>query len=453
MKKCLYLSVLMLLPVLMFAQQKVERADMLHRAQSAVTKVIVHDIFSPPVASRIYLYASMAAYEAALPAQKEYNSLAASIPTFPVIPQPQSKAAINYELASVYAFMKTARRFVFSEAMLDESLQVFLKRYAGIGKPVFDASIAYAQTVSDSIVSWSDGDKYKATRKLRRYNLIKDSGKWIPTAPAYMAAVEPHWSKMRTVALDSAGECKPLPALPFSVHRESSFYQQAYEVYHTHKTMTSEQRAIALFWDCNPFFLNVQGHLNFATKKLSPGGHWMSITAIAARKKGADLITSAAAYLYTAVALYDGFISCWEEKYRSNLIRPETYINAYIDEQWRPLLQTPPFPEYTSGHSVISTAAAVVLTHFFGNDFRFDDDTETGYGLPIRSFASFEAAAAEAAISRLYGGIHYRAAIENGQEQGRRVGEKVLQKIKLTQSGKLAVNKPVVHEANLDLNK
>lgn len=440
MSKFGYISLLVLLPVLGFAQQKGNNAALLHRAQSALTKVIVHDIFSPPVASRIYLYASMAAYEAALPAQKQYVSLSASLNSFPVIPLPVTKTPVNYELASVYAFMKTARRFVFSEAALDDSLQVLLKKYVGVGKQTMDASLAFGQRIADSVIAWSDGDGYKATRKLRRYNLIKDSGKWLPTAPGYMAAVEPHWNKMRTVALDSAGECKPLPPPQFSALQSSLFYQQAMEVYQSHKTMTAEQKAIALFWDCNPFFLNVQGHLNFATKKLSPGGHWMSIAAIAARKKNADLATSAAAYVLTAVALYDGFISCWEEKYRSNLIRPETYINAYIDEQWRPLLQTPPFPEYTSGHSVISNAAAVVLTHFFGADFSFDDDTETGYGLPIRSFRSFDAAAKEAAISRLYGGIHYRAAVENGQVQGQKIGEKVLQKIKLNGPAKLAAH-------------
>ena len=153
---------------------------------------------------------------------------------------------------------------------------------------------------------------------------------------------------------------------------------------------------------------------------------------IAARKKRADLVTTAAAYVFTSIALFDGFISCWDEKYRSHLVRPETYINAYIDEQWRPLLQTPPFPEYTSGHSVISTAAALVLTHFFGEDFYFSDDTETDYGLPIRNFTSFTHAAEEAAISRFYGGIHYRAAIENGQLQGKKIGEKVLAKIRLS---------------------
>ncbi|MDQ3277839.1 MAG: vanadium-dependent haloperoxidase [Bacteroidota bacterium] len=432
MKQWIQIAIFLCSSIFAGAQKNALDASLLHRAQHALTGVIVHDIFAPPVASRIYLYANMAAYEAALPAQKVYSSLRQSLPMFPRIQPSGRDAAIRYDLSAVYAFLQTARRFVFSEAILNDSLQSLLKAYDGVEPAVYQASLAYGQSVADSIMAWADKDGYRESRKLRRYNLLKAEGKWLPTAPGYMAAVEPNWSRMRPVALDSSAECKPVPPPPFSVQKESAFYRQALEVYSVHKNMTNEQREIALFWDCNPFFLNVQGHLNFATKKLSPGGHWMSIAGIAARKKGADLNKSAAAYLLTAIALYDGFISCWDEKYRSNLVRPETYINSYIDEQWRPLLQTPPFPEYTSGHSVISTAAALVLTHFFGENFSFDDNTETPYGLPVRTFPSFKSAAEEAAVSRLYGGIHYKAAIENGQVQGRKVGEKVLRKIRLT---------------------
>jgi hypothetical protein len=131
--------------------------------------------------------------------------------------------------------------------------------------------------------------------------------------------------------------------------------------------------------------------------------------------------------------MFDAFISCWDEKYRSNVIRPETYIDAHIDEHWRPLLQTPPFPEYTSGHSIISTTCATVLSRQFGDPCAFDDDTEIEFGLPSRHFDSFHQAAQEAAISRFYGGIHYRAAIETGQTSGAQIGQWVLQKIKLIQ--------------------
>jgi hypothetical protein len=138
---------------------------------------------------------------------------------------------------------------------------------------------------------------------------------------------------------------------------------------------------------------------------------------------------SAETYAWVSVSLADGFISCWDEKYRSKLIRPETVINQHIDEKWEPLLQTPPFPEYPSGHSVISSSAAVALTHLYGENFAFVDSTEVEYGLTARKFNSFIEASEEAAISRLYGGIHYRSAIENGVDQGRKVGTHIVSRL------------------------
>jgi hypothetical protein len=166
-----------------------------------------------------------------------------------------------------------------------------------------------------------------------------------------------------------------------------------------------------------------------ATKKITPGGHWMGITSIACKNNGANFVKSVQAYALTSIALADGFISCWDEKYRSNLVRPETVINENIDPDWIPLLQTPPFPEHTSGHSVISRAAAVALTSLFGDNFAFEDDTEMEYGLPMRKFNSFMHASEEAAISRLYGGIHYRPAIDYGVAQGEQVGNFVVKNL------------------------
>jgi hypothetical protein len=253
-----------------------------------------------------------------------------------------------------------------------------------------------------------------------------------------MDAVEPHWTDIRPFVLDSSSQFRPKPPHRFDMKAGSPFYRQVLEVYETGKRLTREQRAIAAFWDCNPYVMHVQGHTMFATKKITPGGHWLGIAGVAARKAGADFMRSAEAYARTAIALADGFLSVWNEKYRSNVIRPESVINTYLDERWEPFLQTPPFPEYTSGHSGISTAAATVLTDEFGDGFAFTDDVEADYGLPPRSFASFNEAAAEAAISRLYGGIHYRMAIEEGIGQGRRVGELVVHRVRTRASAGLA---------------
>src|SRR5690606_21503697 len=261
------------------------------------------------------------------------------------------------------------------------------------------------------------------------YTVNNDPSTWKPTPPAYMDGIEPHWNKIRTFVIDSAAQFTPPPPTPFSTDNNSQFFKEAYEVYEIGKNLTEEQSAIARFWDCNPFMMNVKGHVMFATKKISPGGHWVNITHVACVKDNKNYVESAEAYALVSLALVDGFISCWDEKYRSNLIRPETYINQHIDDKWTPLLQTPPFPEYTSGHSVISNAAAVVLTDLFGENFSFTDSTEVEFGLDVRSFNSFMEASAEAAVSRLYGGIHYRPACEIGVTEGRDLGKFVMNKI------------------------
>lgn len=205
----------------------------------------------------------------------------------------------------------------------------------------------------------------------------------------------------------------------------------AKEVYNVSLKPTQEQLNIAGFWDCNPFVVASSGHMSLGFKKISPGGHWMNIATIAAEKAKLDFDKTIQVSTFVGITLMDGFISCWDEKYRSNRIRPETYINRYIDVKWQPLLQTPPFPEYTSGHSVISTASAELLSYLLGNEFSFTDDTEVMFELQPRTFSSFRHAADEAAISRLYGGIHYRDAIEQGQVEGRAVGNFIVEHLKV----------------------
>jgi hypothetical protein len=409
----------------------INEAEYLHRAQQALTEVIVHDVFSPPVASRIYLYANLAAYEVLA---LEKNSLVSfeKKRNFPAVSELTAAASQVYlPLAAVSAFLHTATFLIFSEKRLQDSASRILNDFKQkmVDKKKFDASVTFGLQVADSILSFAARDKYRETRSMRRYSVNSSVGRWIPTPPAYIAAIEPHWGKVQTFLLDSGAQFRPPAPIAYLHDTSGKFHQQALEVYHTVNNLSPEQRNIALFWDCNPFFVNTSGHLIFATKKLSPGGHWMSIAAIVARKRSADIFAAAKAYTFTAIGLYDGFISCWEEKYRSNYIRPESYINSTIDEAWRPLLQTPPFPEYTSGHSVISNAAAVILTSLYGENVFFDDDTEVPYGLPRRTYTSFYLAAEEAAVSRLYGGIHFREAIEHGMVQGKRIGEFLVGKL------------------------
>jgi len=410
----------------------VQNPEFLHRSIKAITDRIVHDIFSPPVASRIYAYSCIAGYETIIQSNPKYVSLAGQVTGLEPIPKPDPNLEYSFELASIQATLQVGRQLIFSESDLDVFYNQVMSEFKNSGMPedVFERSVEYGKKVAEHVLAWSSKDNYKQTRSFPKYTILEDPATWKPTPPAYMDAIEPHWNKIRPFAIDSATQFKPLPPTTFSAQKNSQFYKEALEVYSTGKGLTDEQRNIASFWDCNPFVMNVRGHVMFATKKISPGGHWMNITRVTCTTTKADFAASAEAYVRVAISLVDGFISCWDEKYRSKVIRPETYITTYIDENWAPLLQTPPFPEYTSGHSVISSSAAVALSNLFGDNFAFTDSTELEFGLTARSFKSFKEASEEAAVSRLYGGIHYRPAIDQGVIEGRALGEWIVKNIK-----------------------
>ena len=415
-------------------QEEAQQPDWLHQSMDKVTEVIVHDIFSPPVASRIYAYTSIAAYEALQPGSPEYVSFAGQLHDLSSVPAPEVGQEYCFPLASVHALLTTGKALIFSEDKIEDFQQELYDRFRALDMPeaVYDRSIAYGQLVSDTILAWADRDMYKQTRTYPKFSLADNPERWSPTPPDYMDGIEPHWREIRTFVLDSAEQFKPAPPTPFDLDEKSKFYEELMEVYHALDVDREERTAIAKFWDCNPYVSTHIGHVMTASKKITPGGHWMGIAKIAAQKTDADLPRAAQTYAMTAIALADGFISCWDEKYRSVLVRPETVINTKYDEDWLPLLQTPPFPEYTSGHSVISRAAAVTLTHLYGDNFSFLDSTEVAYGLPARSFDSFYHASEEAAVSRLYGGIHYRPAIDEGVKQGEQVGKFIVQELDVT---------------------
>jgi hypothetical protein len=412
--------------------------DEYHAAIENVTQIMIHDIFSPPVASRIFVYPNVAAYEVIAQNSKTYSSLQGQLKGLDSIPALDPKSAVNKDLAALIAHMEVSKQLVFSEDMIEVFRDSLYKKWENENSDEFEVSREYGLKVAERIKKWMGKDNYKETRTLPKFSVFaKQAGRWQPTPPAYMDAVEPHWGEIRTLVLDSASQFKPAPALPFSLDKNSPFFKEVQEVYDISlatkkKGDDCEEIRIAQFWDCNPYVSVSQGHMMFAKKKISPGAHWMGIVKIACKINKADFDKTIFAYTKASIGMFEAFISCWDEKYRSNVVRPETVINQNIDENWKPLLQTPPFPEYTSGHSVLSTVAATVLTSIFGDNFSFKDDTELQFGLPSRSFKSFIEASKEAAMSRFYGGIHYRAAIENGMVEGKNVGDFVVSKLKMT---------------------
>lgn len=415
-------------------------------AVDTISNIMVHDIFSPPVAARIYVYPNIAAYEIIAQNNKNYSSLQGQLKGLDSIPVLDPKSGVNQRLAAVIAHMELSKQLVFSEEKIEKYRDSLYTKWENENLKEFNVSKEYALKVTERIKKWMGKDNYKQTRTFSKFSVYGDQpGRWQPTPPAYMDGVEPHWGEIRTLVMDSASQFRPKPALPFSKDKNSAFYKEAMEVFEVGNMISKklleveidktkkmpEELDIASFWDCNPYATVTQGHMMFAKKKNSPDAHWMNIAKIACKKTKTDFEKTVFVYTKTSIGIFESFISCWEEKYRSNVVRPETFINQNIDENWKPQLQTPPFPEYTSGHSVVSTCSSIILTSIFGENFAYVDDSEIPFGLPERSFKSFKQAASEAAISRLYGGIHYRAAIENGVDQGANVGNFVISKLKM----------------------
>jgi hypothetical protein len=412
-------------------RENIQQSELFLQSVEKLTDIQVHDIFSPPVASRVYVYPCIAAYEAMRPAYPDSDDFTTKLNEFKPFQVEMDTAQVSFELAAIYVFNEVGKKLIFSEDKM-EAWQAEVDSLVDswqVNPRVVRKSKEYAGQVGQHILAWAGEDNYNQTRSMPKFSVTDDPSRWKPTPPAYMEGIEPNWNKIRTMVIDSAAQFKPAAPPAFDLEEGSAFYDLVKEVYDVGNQLDEEQRLIASFWDCNPFVMNQTGHVMFATKKITPGGHWMGIAGVACRKAKTELIETTRIHALVSIALFDAFISCWDEKYRSSLIRPETVINEAIDPDWLPTLQTPPFPEHTSGHSVISTAAAVMLTELLGDNFAFTDIVEVKYGLPKRSFNSFMEASQEAAISRLYGGIHYRPAIEDGVKQGKQVGNFIVDKL------------------------
>ena len=391
--------------------------------------------FAPIVADRNYTYANIAAYECiAAGYPKEYNSLSGQLNGFKIDLSGLTATPVDYEFASMLAFCKVGEAVTFPEGSMKEyvdSLKTFAK---GTGMPseMFNNSVAFADSVSAKVLAWSKKDNYAQTRSASRYNVMDTPGRWVPTPPAYASALEPHWNEIRPMVMDSASQFPPPAPIQFNVtDKNDPYYKQVMAVKNTVDSLTDEQKHIAEFWDDLGGKLNVVGHIQFVTKKFSPPGHWMNIVGIAAVQSKASFRKTVAAYTLTSICMFDAFIQCWDAKFQYNTVRPETVINKYFDQDWRPYLQTPPFPEYTCGHSTVSSASASALTKMFGDHFNYTDSSELEFGIANRSFKSFRDAAEENNLARFYGGIHFHPSCLVSSDYGQRVGDYIVGKLKL----------------------
>ena len=410
----------------------INNADVLHQNQDELTQVIIYDVFTPPVASRIYAYTSLASYEAVRFLIPGNASLSEKMKGFGKMPVPDTTKKYDYTLAATQAFFTVAHKVTFSvDSLKKYEATVFDQYRQMLDDSVYNRSVAFGDTIGKAILARAVKDNYLQTRGKQKFLGSQEPGKWRPTPPDYLDGVEWCWNTMMPFVIDSASQFPAAAPPKFSTDTASEFFGMVKDVYMVNKDLSPEQRTIAKFWDDNPFVIEHSGHLMFGNKKITPGGHWMGIAAIASKQSHADEVKIAKAYALTAIALFDAFISCWDEKYEWNYIRPVTVINERIDSAWSPLLQTPPFPEYTSGHSTITGCAATVLTNLFGDHFAFTDTSDLRYIGMQRNFTSFLQAADECSLSRLYGGIHYRLTVERSGALGRKIGEFIIRKLKL----------------------
>lgn len=398
-----------------------------------LNNVVLQNNFPPIIASRNYAYAAIAGYETMVVANTNYTSLSGQIKHLPPLPK-MDTANVNFHYAALLAYCAVGEAVTFPKGSLEKHIARLDSMADANGMPVQmkEASKKFAAGVAQHIIAWSKKDNYAQTRTAERYTITNEPGRWVPTPPAYAQALEPHWNEIRPMIMDTGSQFTPPRPYPFNVKdTNSAFYKEVMAVKRAKENLTDEQTHIAIFWDDLGSKLEVKGHVMSSAKKFTPTGHWMNIVGIAAKTAKADFATTVYGYAKTAIAMFDAFIQCWDEKYRSNYARPETIINKYIDPDWRPLLQTPPFPEYTCGHSTVSASAAEALTSVFGDNFAYTDTSELEFGIKNRSFKSFRDAAIENNWARFYGGIHYHASCLVSTQYGKKVGELVNEKLKM----------------------
>lgn len=397
-------------------------ADCANDWMDALYDVVWAEGPSPTNAARIYNYAALAMYEAVVPASGGLRSLAGQLTALGGLPKPPPgrtdvpcilAGAVSTVAGHLFPAASAGSKQRLADTM---SAQVAARRAARVPLGVVDVSVEHGRRLGRALAAWIDSDG-QAGMVGRPYTPPVGPSMWRSTPPNFGVAIEPYWSEVRPMVLTGAAEVAPLPHVPFSTEPGSPFWEQAHHTYLVETSTTSEQKAIALYWRDNP-----------VTSGL-PSGHWMSIVREVSQQHRLTLSQTVEAYARAGVALHDAFLNCWTWKYRYNLLRPISYVNDHIDPGWRTsVVNTPQFPEYTSGHSVASRAVSTVLTDLLG-ELPFTDTARAVPGRPSRTFSSFHQAADMAAISRLYGGIHYLMGIENGMTQGDQLGALVIDRL------------------------
>jgi hypothetical protein len=387
--------------------------------------------FSPPVAARALGYMGLSLYESVVPGMPGHQSLAGQLNELSSLPWAQPDEPLHWPTVA-NASLATMVRMMFPTATPENKARIDLLernlplKYTqdfdpnSITPDISNRSETFGKLMGMAIMTWARTDGgHEAWGPVRRTRAIyvapSGAGKWSATPPAFAAPLLPYWGENRPFVMKTAADCPAPPPPVYSEEPGSAFYKDGLEVYKIATAATQEQRQFALYW------------ADDAGKTPTPAGHWAYITNDLLKARKADLGTAAETFARLNIAMSDAFVAAWYTKYKLNVLRPVTYVQLVADSNWFPtLLPTPPFPDYPSGHSVQSSAAQAVLNKLFGANTEFVDNTHNDRGWGPRTFKSFKAAADEAAISRLYAGIHYRFATDGGKPQGQCVADKVL---------------------------
>ncbi len=363
----------------------------------------------PPHAARIYAYTAIAYYEGLRLGYPSTRSLAGQLNGLLALPTP-SKKHLEWDQVGI-----NAASYVLSELLKQnkalhhdtvQGISALLSTNAGTSE------VQYGALLGKEILEYANTDGFLTTRG-KQWSAPVSAQAWVPTAPAFAPALEPYWGSLRPFVMKpDYSECVPKAIPSYSEDPESEMYKQAKTVYDISKSLTEDQRSIAIFWADSP------------AETGTPPGHWIMIGRQMIEEKKLSLLEAADLFVRMSIGLNDAFMAGWYCKYRFNLLRPITAIQRFIDPSWTPLLITPNFPEYVSGHSVGSGASSSVLTSLLGTT-SFIDRTHLSRGLGSRSFRSFLDAANEAANSRLYAGIHYPMGNHEGLLVGQCVGSLV----------------------------
>lgn len=404
-------------------------AHYLHDWNIALQEAIINDFFSPPVAGRMYTYPNLAVHAILSP----NSSLVKSIKGFPNL-----NADSSNQIFAMYMFYYVAKKMVYSGNYLDDHLIKFETELKAEGYTTseLNAHNTIAKELSNDFLKWVAMDNYKETRSDTKFSLSKKPGAWKPTAPDYMDALEPNWGKIRPFFIDSSNQYTALkkPYLYDMKDKNSAFYKELMEVKTQVDKTNENELSTSKYWDCNPLAPQHSSHVTFAEKKLTPGGHWLSIGRNVSIQKKDNLLNAAKMYALLSLSINDGFIACWSAKYYYDYIRPITAIQDNMNSEWKTLILTPNFPEYPSGHSVVSGVASTVLAALYGSQVTFTDNAEEPFGMTPREFNSFSEACDQAAMSRFYAGIHFRKAIEDGVIIGRAIGADIVKKVNVVQN-------------------